>query len=102
MSNFRCQMCGTDIVDSPNGYVTGCVHYPLYHDVPKKNPFYNLIRIGLVAWVAWLTIIVFCHMFGYSKDHNECDCSHEVVAPAKTSTMSVSEMLQHRAYQSSY
>jgi len=29
MSNFRCDICGKNILDSPRGYVTGCPHYPL-------------------------------------------------------------------------
>jgi hypothetical protein len=29
VSNFTCQQCGTDIIDSPNGYVTGCEHWPI-------------------------------------------------------------------------
>lgn len=29
MSNFECEKCGTAIIDSPRGYVTGCDHYPL-------------------------------------------------------------------------
>jgi hypothetical protein len=29
MSNFKCDKCGTDIIDSEKGYITGCIHYPL-------------------------------------------------------------------------
>ena len=30
MSNFRCEVCNTDILEGPGGhYVTGCPHYPL-------------------------------------------------------------------------
>lgn len=30
MSNFTCQHCGTDIIDSPGGpYITECEHYPI-------------------------------------------------------------------------
>ena len=28
MSNFICEKCGTICYDSPNGYITGCEHYP--------------------------------------------------------------------------
>lgn len=28
MSNFKCEHCGTDCIDSPRGYVIGCEHYP--------------------------------------------------------------------------
>ena len=29
MSSFACQECGQVISDTPNGYVTGCEHWPL-------------------------------------------------------------------------
>lgn len=29
MSSFFCPHCGKSIIDTPNGYVTGCEHYPL-------------------------------------------------------------------------
>jgi hypothetical protein len=29
MSNFICDQCGKEIFDSPDGYVTGCGHYPI-------------------------------------------------------------------------
>jgi len=28
MSNFKCPECGTDCIDSTNGYITGCEHFP--------------------------------------------------------------------------
>jgi hypothetical protein len=28
MSSFTCRSCGTDIIDSDTGYITGCPHYP--------------------------------------------------------------------------
>ena len=28
MSNFTCEHCGTPIIDSAQGYATGCDHYP--------------------------------------------------------------------------
>lgn len=31
MSNFICEECGTEILDSPIGYTTGCEHHPLDH-----------------------------------------------------------------------
>ena len=27
MSNFLCEHCGTEIIDSEQGYITGCEHY---------------------------------------------------------------------------
>lgn len=29
MSSFKCEKCGKEIIDSPQGYVTECEHYPL-------------------------------------------------------------------------
>ena len=29
MSSFVCSACGTLIIDSPRGYLTGCEHWPL-------------------------------------------------------------------------
>lgn len=34
MSSFRCEHCGTDCLDSPHGYTTGCEHYPA--DIPER------------------------------------------------------------------
>ena len=28
MSNFMCEKCGALLLDTPNGYITGCIHYP--------------------------------------------------------------------------
>lgn len=29
MSSFICEYCGTHIIDTDKGYITGCEHYPL-------------------------------------------------------------------------
>lgn len=29
MSNFMCEICGTTIIDTPKGYMTGCSHHPI-------------------------------------------------------------------------
>ncbi len=29
MSNFLCEHCHAEIIDSDEGYVTGCDHYPI-------------------------------------------------------------------------
>lgn len=29
MSNFYCPKCQKEIIDSPKGYITGCVHFPI-------------------------------------------------------------------------
>lgn len=39
MSNFHCKHCGTAIVDTPNGYITGCEHYPI--EQVKRIPSCN-------------------------------------------------------------
>lgn len=28
MSNFNCEKCGTALLDTPQGYITECEHYP--------------------------------------------------------------------------
>lgn len=28
MSSFFCNFCGKACLDSPQGYITGCIHYP--------------------------------------------------------------------------
>ena len=35
MSSFYCEWCNAEIVDTPQGYVTECEHYPL--DLKKAN-----------------------------------------------------------------
>lgn len=38
MSNFRCEVCNTDILEGPGGhYVTGCPHYPLETRIKPEN-----------------------------------------------------------------
>lgn len=29
VSSFSCEKCGSDCIDTPNGYITGCEHYPI-------------------------------------------------------------------------
>lgn len=39
MSSFNCDKCGAPCLDSPNGYTTGCEHYPPdIKQVPKIKP----------------------------------------------------------------
>lgn len=41
MSNFKCEQCGADCIDSPAGYITGCKHYPVGKlNYEKKNMKY--------------------------------------------------------------
>jgi hypothetical protein len=37
MSSFQCEICGTNIVDSENGYVTECEHYKIEHQDVKME-----------------------------------------------------------------
>lgn len=40
MSHFQCEKCGKICYDTPNGYITGCEHYPAELkavDKPKKK-----------------------------------------------------------------
>ena len=39
MANFQCEICKTDILDSPEGYTTGCSHYPKdVSNLARKSP----------------------------------------------------------------
>lgn len=39
MSNYRCEHCNTDIIDTPRGYITECEHYPLeLATVARRSP----------------------------------------------------------------
>ena len=37
MSHFNCEHCGTAIIDTPDGYITGCEHYPNTMDYDKEQ-----------------------------------------------------------------
>lgn len=37
MSNFICEKCGVEIIDSPNGYMTGCEHYPIEQQTTPQD-----------------------------------------------------------------
>ncbi len=37
MSNFQCSQCGTALIDSPTGYVTGCEHHPIEKPMAKSG-----------------------------------------------------------------
>jgi hypothetical protein len=37
MSSFICEHCGAHIIDTRNGYITGCKHYPLEKKRKKKK-----------------------------------------------------------------
>ena len=57
MSNFTCEHCGTDIIDSPEGFVTECKHYPreqVRDAAPVLPPFRNdeLMRLFMRGEIA--------------------------------------------------
>lgn len=37
MSSFYCAVCGASIIDTPDGYVTGCEHHPLTPPEKKES-----------------------------------------------------------------
>ena len=45
MSNFTCEVCGAPIIDSPLGYITECIHYPLDpEEVERADAIYEELR----------------------------------------------------------
>ena len=40
MSSFLCEHCNANIIDTPNGYVTECKHYPLSKEQRKLAKIY--------------------------------------------------------------
>lgn len=53
MSNFTCEHCNTDLIDSPYGYITGCEHYPAdIHFDGEPNSGFSGYSIGTyeLAW----------------------------------------------------
>jgi len=47
MSNFTCEVCGAPIIDSPLGYITECIHYPLDPEdaeLSKADAIYEELR----------------------------------------------------------
>lgn len=52
MSNFVCDICGASILDSPDGYVTGCEHWPLDLDFFTCKKYKTQIRMTKGACIA--------------------------------------------------
>lgn len=46
MSNFKCEKCGAEIIDSEVGYVSGCEHYPPEY-VEFEVDFRNKVKASL-------------------------------------------------------
>ena len=38
MSSFNCEYCRKAILDTPDGYITGCEHYPIKDYGKKGSP----------------------------------------------------------------
>jgi len=38
MSSFFCEFCGKEIIDTENGYITGCKHYPIEEKSQQLDP----------------------------------------------------------------
>ena len=49
MSSFRCEYCQTDIIDTPNGYVTWCAHYPMTSEDEKNHVCFACPCLSLKA-----------------------------------------------------
>lgn len=58
MSSFLCEHCGTEILDSRDGYVTGCIHYPMVMERLSKECAVAAKNLSDVIDVALLRIAV--------------------------------------------
>jgi hypothetical protein len=47
MSSFICADCGAEILDTPQGYITGCPHYPLKRGEKLTEEFFVNARARL-------------------------------------------------------
>jgi len=45
MSSFKCEKCETDILDSENGYISECKHYPLESKMKSDNKKHLALKI---------------------------------------------------------
>ena len=46
MSHFNCEKCGTLLIDTDRGYITGCEHYPADILPDSRDPMPNTVA----AW----------------------------------------------------
>lgn len=56
MSSFICEKCGKNIIDTLNGYVTGCEHYPLTSRLEitlTATPSLNTISSNKWSRIGW-------------------------------------------------
>ena len=62
MSSFICSACGTLIIDSPTGYLTGCEHYPVkgylipsppkdveVFEIPEEDPEIKKVKVWFMG-----------------------------------------------------
>lgn len=69
MSNFQCEKCGTICYDTPNGYITGCEHYPA--DL-NETPEFKKIKEQIMQLSAEDKLVVLERiMDSLEKDKNE-------------------------------
>lgn len=47
MSNFICEYCGANIVDSGRVYVTGCEHYPMESEAIMETDWTSAFNVLL-------------------------------------------------------
>lgn len=44
MSNFRCEICDIDILDTEKGYIAECEHYPIEVVDPSRDTMEAFIK----------------------------------------------------------
>lgn len=64
MSSFNCEYCRKAILDTPDGYITGCEHYPLTVKDACKN--HTPHPEGFTSWHMWAE--------QKSKTHKQVKC----------------------------
>ncbi len=47
MSSFFCEYCGKEIIDTENGYITGCEHYPIEEKSQQLDPKMEVLLIDM-------------------------------------------------------
>jgi hypothetical protein len=64
MSNFICEHCGTECIDTEMGYITGCIHYPA--DQKKVSQSVEVEILDSIT--TWLSVK--CPVYG-----GRCSCT---------------------------
>ena len=47
MSSFICEFCGKEIIDTEDGYITGCKHYPIEEKSQQLDPKMEVLLIDM-------------------------------------------------------